>query len=280
MKKIVWIASYPKSGNTWMRYLLGNYFFNHNDKFDPNIISYLKKFHLDDKLLNLNRLQDLKENPYNASKYWIKSQENLNILNGDITFLKTHNALININGNEFTNDDVTLAIIHIVRDPRDVVISYSKFNGLTIEQTINIMTKKTLYYTQDPKALSDISIIGSWGFNYESWKNGIPSIPRILIRYEDLITNCSNIFEKVIKFLSKHMNCKLNSRKIETSIELSKFENLKKYESKNTFKENVGFDNFFRVGKSNNWKKELSSYEAKIIEDKFNSEMIDLGYLT
>ena len=116
--------------------------------------------------------------------------------------------------------------------------------------------------------------------NYESWKNGIPSIPRILIRYEDLIRNCNNIFENVIKFLSKHMNCKLNSRKIETSIELSKFENLKKYESKNTFNENVGFDNFFRVGKSKNWKKELSLNEAKIIEDKFNSEMIDLGYLT
>ena len=189
MKKIVWIASYPKSGNTWMRYLLGNYFFNHNDKFDPNIISYLKKFHLDHKLLNLNTLKNFKENPYNASKYWIKSQENLKILNGDIAFLKTHNALININGNEFTNDKLTLAIIHIVRDPRDVAVSYSKFNGFSIEQTINIMTKKTLYYTQDPKALSDISIIGSWGFNYETWKKGIPSIPRILIRYEDLISN-------------------------------------------------------------------------------------------
>ena len=99
-------------------------------------------------------------------------------------------------------------------------------------------------------------------------------------RYEDLNKNCSNIFENVIKFLSKHMNCKLNYKKIETSIQLSQFKNLKEYEIKNTFKENVGFDNFFRVGKSSNWKKELSSNQAKIIEDKFNSEMIDLGYLT
>ena len=76
------------------------------------------------------------------------------------------------------------------------------------------------------------------------------------------------------------MNCKLNSRKVQTSIELSKFENLKKYESKNIFKENVWFDNFFRAGKSNNWKKELRSDQAKIIEDKFNSEMTDLGYLS
>ena len=181
MKKIVWITSYPKSGNTWMRYLLGNYFFNHNDKFDPNIISYLRKFHIDDKLLKLDISEDFKKNPYNVSKYWIKSQENLKILNGNVAFFKTHNALVNINKNEFTNENLSLAIIHIVRDPRDLLISYSKFNGLTIEQTINIMTKKTLYYTQDPKELSDISIIGSWGFHYESWKNGIPSIPRILI---------------------------------------------------------------------------------------------------
>ena len=279
MKKIVWIASYPKSGNTWMRYLLGNYFFNHNDKFDPNIISYLKGFKIDDKLLNLNRLQDLKENPYNSSKYWIKSQENLKILNGDITFLKTHNALININGNEFTNDDLTLGIIHIVRDPRDVVISYSKYLGISIDKTINLMTRE-LYYKQEPKVLSHTQIIGSWGLNYNSWKNGIPSIPRILIRYEDLIRNCKNTFEKIIEFLSLQMNFKLNYKKIETSVELSKFENLKKYETNNTFKENAGANSFFREGKSNYWKKELNFYEAKIIEDKFNSEMIDLGYLT
>ena len=80
MKKIIWIASYPKSGNTWMRYLLGNYFYNQNNNFNADIISNLKKFHLDDKLLNKNVLNDLKENPYNVSKYWIKSQENLKIL--------------------------------------------------------------------------------------------------------------------------------------------------------------------------------------------------------
>ena len=69
MNKIIWITSYPKSGNTWMRYLLGNYFFNQNNNFNVDIISNLKKFNINDKLLNSNALKVLKENPYDVSKY-------------------------------------------------------------------------------------------------------------------------------------------------------------------------------------------------------------------
>ena len=280
MKKIIWIASYPKSGNTWMRYLLGNYFYNQNNKFDSEIISNLKKFHLDDKLLKLNKSEDdFKKNPFSVSKYWIKSQENIEILNGNIIFLKTHNALININDNEFTNSNLSLAIIHIVRDPRDVLISYSKFRNLSLNKTVEHMISKNLIYVQNKYDSSDIEIIGSWGFNYNSWKNGIPKIPRIMIKYEDLVDDCLNTFSKVIKFLSEYMKFKINIELIQSSIELSKFENLKQYEQMNTFKENQGTEKFFRTGKYNNWKNELSKTQIKIIQDNLNLEMIELGYL-
>ena len=279
MKKIVWIASYPKSGNTWMRYLLGNYFFNHNDKFDPNIISYLKKFYLDDELLNLNKLQDLKENPYNASKYWIKSQENLKILNGNVAFLKTHNALVNINNNEFTNENLSLGIIHIVRDPRDVLISYSKYRGISMEDAIKFMLAKNLIYVQNKNNLSEVEIIGSWSFHYNSWRNGIIKIPRIIIKYEDLIDDCYNSFSKVIAFLSKLMNFEINDKKIRSSIKFSQFENLKKCEELNLFTENQGTEKFFRTGKYRNWIKELEYDQVKIIEDNLSAELIELGYL-
>ncbi len=277
MKKIIWITSYPKSGNTWMRYLLGNYFFNQDNKFDPDIISYIKKFTLDDKLLN-NTKEDFKKNPYSVSKYWLKSQENLKILNGNIIFLKTHNALININGNEFTNENLSLAIIHIVRDPRDVVISFAKFSGISIDETINNLISKKLYFTQDKDVFSDVSVMGSWAFHYDSWKNGISNIPRILIRYEDLVRDCDYSFTKVIEFLSEIIGFKINNKKIESSIELSGFKNLKKFENDYHFKENVGFDKFFRTGKYNNWKKELTNDQIKKIEDSLYAEMIELGY--
>ena len=279
MNKIVWIASYPKSGNTWMRYLLGNYFFNHDNNFNVDIISNLKKFHLDDKLFNSNSLQGLKKNPYDVSKYWIKSQENLKIINGDVVFLKTHNALVNINNNEFTNDDLSLGIIHIVRDPRDVLISYSKYRNLSLDETIKFMVSKNLFYVRSNIEPTDIEIIGSWSFHYNSWKNGIIKIPRIQIKYEDLIDDCHKVFSRVIRFLSKLMNFEIDDEKIKSIINLSKFKNLKEAEELKQFKENVGTENFFRTGKYNNWIKELSYDQVKMLEDKFNSEMINLGYL-
>ena len=279
MNKIVWIASYPKSGNTWMRYLLGNYFFNHNDKFDPNIISYLRKFDIDDELLKLDVSEDFKKNPYNVSKYWIKSQENLKILNGNVAFFKTHNALVNINKNEFTNENLSLAIIHIVRDPRDLLISYSKYRGINMEDTIKFMLAKNLVYVQNKNDLSEVEIIGSWSFHYNSWKNGIIKIPRILIKYEDLIDDCYKSFSKVIEFLSNLMSFEVNDEKIRSSIKLSQFENLKKSEELKLFTENQGTEKFFRTGKYRNWIKELEYDQAKIIEDNLSAEMIELGYL-
>lgn len=279
MNKIVWIASYPKSGNTWIRYLLGNYFFNQNNNFDVDIISNLKKFHLDDRLFNSNSLKSLKENPYDISKYWIKSQENLKIINGNVVFLKTHNALVNINNNEFTNDDLSLAIIHIVRDPRDVLISYSKYRNISFDETIKFMVSKNLSYVRKKNDPTEIDIMGSWSFHYNSWKNGIIKIPRIVIKYEDLIDDCYKVFLRVMKFLSKNMNFQIDNEKIKSSINLAKFENLKESEELKLFKENQGTENFFRTGKYNNWVKELSYEQVKMIEDNFNEEMINLGYL-
>jgi len=276
VKKIVWIASYPKSGNTWIRYLISNYFFNEEKKFESNIITNIKKFNVNKALV---KNQNFNENPYNISKYWIKSQEELKILNGDVVFLKTHNALLNINNNEFTNNDLSLAIIYVVRDPRDIVISYSKYKNLSIDDTIEHLISKNLVYVQNNNNPLDIEIIGSWALNYNSWKNGISQIPRIIVRYEDLINDCSHYFFKVIEFLSQHMNFKINYNKLKSSVELSKFENLKKIEIDNRFSENQGSDNFFKTGKYNNWKNVLNLAQVKKIENSLNLEMKELEYI-
>ena len=75
------------------------------------------------------------------------------------------------------------------------------------------------------------------------------------------------------------MNFQIDDEKIKSSINLAKFENLKESEELKLFKENQGTENFFRTGKYNNWVKELSYEQVKMIEDNFNEEMINLGYL-
>ena len=141
------------------------------------------------------------------------------------------------------------------------------------------MISKNLVYVQNNNDPTEIEIIGSWAFNYNSWKNGIPTIPRIIVKYEDLIDDCYTVFSKVIDFLSKYMNFETSYNQIKTSIELSKFENLKKYEKLNSFRENQGKENFFRTGRYNNWKHTLNEEQIKKIEDNFNTEMNELGYL-
>jgi len=282
MNKIIWIASYPKSGNTWLRYFLGNYFFNNKDDFEPEIIKNIKKFHLDKELIKSKfHNQDFIKNPYNVSKYWIESQKKLEIKKGNVVFLKTHNALINIENNEFTNSDLTLAIIYIIRDPRDVVVSYSKYRHLDYDKTIEHMigSKVNIPYVRDAKDASNIEITGSWAFHYNSWKDGISEIPRIIIKYEDLLSNSEKIFTNIIKFLSNIMKLEVNYKKIKSSNNLSKFTKLKNFEAKKNFFENNSSENFFRIGKSGNWKKELNKDQIKKIEDIFKIEMINLGYL-
>ena len=282
MNKIIWIASYPKSGNTWLRYFLGNYYFNNKDNFEPEIIKNIKKFHLDKELIKSKfHNQDFIKNPYNVSKYWIESQKKLEIKKGNVVFLKTHNALINIENNEFTNSDLTLAIIYIIRDPRDVVVSYSKYRHLDYDKTIEHMigSKVNIPFVRDAKDASNIEITGSWAFHYNSWKDGISVIPRIIIKYEDLLSNSEKIFTNIIKFLSNIMKLEVNYKKIKSSNNLSKFTKLKNFEEKNNFFENNSSENFFRIGKSGNWKKELNKDQIKKIEDSFKIEMINLGYL-
>ena len=89
----------------------------------------------------------------------------------------------------FTNENLSLAIIHIVRDPRDVAISYSKFFGISFDKSIERMIANKLSFIMDKEDPLNIEIVGSWKFHYNSWKTGIPNIPRITIRYEDLIDN-------------------------------------------------------------------------------------------
>ena len=280
MKKIIWISSYPKSGNTWMRFLISNYFFNKEKKFNFEIANNILMFPQKNMIKNIIDKKSVINNPYEISKYWIQAQEKIEIENGNVVFLQNHNALVSINGNEFTNENLTLGSIYIVRDPRDVAISYAHYKNKSFDEIIDNLCDNNLFYTLNKKDnFPYVEILGSWKFNYISWRNGIPNIPRIIIRYEDLIKNCYGSFYKVIHFLSDLLNFDLDEKQIKFSVENSKFDKLQKSEKKYGFKANEGNANFFRLGKSEQWKNVLTNTQIKKIESAFSNEMELLGYL-
>ena len=117
----IWLASYPKSGNTLVRSLLASYFFSKDGNFDFDVIKNIKQFPTSELFEKIG--VDLK-NEKEVLKNYIKVQENINQKNS-VQFLKTHSYLFNIDNNPFTDLNNTLGAIYIIRDPRNVVTSYA-----------------------------------------------------------------------------------------------------------------------------------------------------------
>ena len=242
---IIWIASYPKSGNTWMKLFLKSYFNDSdinfsintrkNDIFTIETFPLIKKF----KEMNINFLS-FEE----IARNWIDMQTLIN-LNKKNNYLKTHNAMCSINNYQFTNNDNTIGAVYIVRDPRDIALSYSSFLNKKIDETIDYMISDNAF-EQDlfQNTLYKKSIMGSWSYHYRSWKN-YNDRKIIIIKYEDMITKTNETFLKVIKYLNNINNIEINEKKMINAINLTSFENLKKLENEEGFEENPSDKPFF-----------------------------------
>ena len=279
-KKIIWISSYPKSGNTWLRFLIANYFFNGEHKNDFNISENILYFPIPSYLKKIANKEELLLNPYSISKYWIEIQKSLNIKDGNVVFLKNHNSLVSIEGNDFTNEIFSLASIYIVRDPRDVVVSYAYYKNTSFDKIIDIMCSEKLYYNlTEYNNFPNIEILGSWKFNYTSWRDGVPNLSKYCVKYEDMIDEPYIYFKKIIDFLSKILKFNIDIDQLNFSIHNSSFANLNYNEKKYGFKQKEGSSIFFRSGKKEQWKEELTLVQIKKIENTFKNEMKILGYL-
>ena len=276
---IIWLASYPKSGNTWMWFFIKSYFNPPNKKFSLN-------HDKDDPYLletfpTQRRFNELKidyQNFFDISKNWINLQSLIN-LNNRTNYLKTHNAMCTVNNNKFTDIKNTKGAIHIVRDPRDVLVSYSSYKSESIDKTLEILLSDDSYeYANFEEKFYRRSLMGSWSSHYNSWKN-YKSKETLLVKYEDMVNKSSSTFLKVLNYLKKITKIKINHNKLNRAIDETSFENLKNLEIKEGFKVNPSKKPFFRKGKVGDWKEKLNKDQTQKIEKAFKAEMIELGYL-
>jgi len=279
---IVWLASYPKSGNTWVRLFLRSYLskdkevFNINQK--PGDQFKINRF---PNYKILKEMQISSNNFFEIAKNWITVQEKIN-LNNKLNILKTHNALCTINGSKFTNKENTIGAIYIVRDPRDVAVSFSHHLGISLKEVVDlIINEKHSIYESDfvpEKNGTGSTLLSSWANHYKSWKNY--NLSKILIiKYEDLVNKTFEKFYEIVSYLNKLQNIEIDERKISNSIGITKFENLQKLEKKYGFEESTSSEAFFRAGKIGSWRQELNNELSKKIEKYFSSEMKELNYL-
>ena len=133
---IIWLASYPKSGNTWLRSMIATYFYTNTGEFNFKLLNYIDQFP------NYNDFRNYKDTfykPESTSKYWLDVQKKINEKN-KLTFLKTHNALCKIENSVFTDQKNSIGAIYIVRDPRNVVNSIlNHFDFKNHQQVLEFM---------------------------------------------------------------------------------------------------------------------------------------------
>ena len=282
---IIWIASYPKSGNTWIRSLLASYLFSKNGSFNFNLLKYIHQYSVG---MVSNNLQKTSTPEDRISKNWIPHQV---LINSDkkIHFLKTHNALCTINNNKFTDKLNTAACIYIVRDPRNLVTSLSHHYELDYKNAIRFITNKRKIIF--PKTLSnkndnhnDFNFIGDWSGHYNSWKN-ISFCPIKIIKYEDLLADTRNIFISILKFISKFTKLDFKEEKISNALKTTNFDNLRRIEKEENFEESITSTKtnkkvkFFNLGKDNDWRRLLDKPTILEVEKKFKKEMNELNYI-
>lgn len=277
---IIWLASYPKSGNTLLRSILGSYFFSTDGSFDFNYTYLIPQF---PKTESFSKAGIDLSNDELIFKNYIKAQEIINSENKKIKFLKTHSKYFDSNGYHFTNWKNSLCGIYIVRDPRNVVKSNAHHSQLTIEETLNAMinVKQSLPSTKE----NCRTFLGSWNSNYNSWKSLGKKV--FIVKYEDLILKKKTTLLKIFRFLENFgFNVSnLNMQKLNKSIKTTNFENMQQLEKKKTFKEGMLNSKtgekipFFNLGPKNDWRIDLDDKIRIKIEKVFRKEMEELGYL-
>jgi len=271
---IIWIVSYPKSGNTWMRALVSTYLYSDKGEFNFNLLQKIPKFTQEKFISPLVNLKELEKDPLKIAEYWKSAQLRIN-LDGKIKFLKTHSACVKYKDKWFTDETNTIGYIYIVRDPRAVACSLASHSGISIEKAIDNLLNENYVGFNGPNKLAEIP--GSWKINYLSWKKK-KKFSGIIIKYEDLIDNAENEFKKVLEFLNKIVEINIRKEKILKSITSCQFSNLSKMENLHGFEE-MGENKFFRKGTKDSWKHELNSDLRKKVEENFKNEMKELGYI-
>ena len=288
---IIWIASYPKSGNTWIRSLINQILFtnpNNKEKILLSMQKNIKAYPIVGHFMNLNSSFNQEEDFQkinNIIKNWKTSQDKINA-NKNLKFFKTHNVLtsINLEGQiyDFTNLKNTLGVIYIVRDPRNVITSLKNHFFLkSYDEAFEMMIDKKRWIGTSkgriPEALS------SWDQHYNSWS----TFPKnyILFKYEELLSNPKKQIDRLIKYLQKFININIDENKTNKIISNSNFSNFKDLENQGLFNERAVHPetkeekNFFYLGPENDYSKFLDYKIKNKIENFFKETMIKLNYL-
>jgi hypothetical protein len=274
MGAIIWLASYPKSGNTWLRAFLHNLLRNPQEGYD---INRLDDFTLSESAYGWYRMIDSRPvEEYSTAEVAgmrPKVHRHLTTVFPDSIFVKTHCAVMEDHGFPTVTFEVTAGAVYVVRNPLDVAISYAHHIGTSVEDAITYMAKSR---AMSPPGHNHVhELLGSWSEHVESW-TAKQSRALHVVRYEDMLDRPQSAFGGIARFLG----LKPPRDRLERAIARSSFKVLQEKERRHGFKEkSEKAERFFRDGTSGQWRKALTKEQVARVAAAHSEQMQRFGYL-
>ncbi len=273
-KNIVWLASYPKSGNTWTRAFLFNYLVN------AEVAAPINKLHqlgIGDAITKSYRMVGIPLfDPSDPKQVLNRRPAVLRAIAGneaDLNFVKSHN----VNGKAFDQklipEALTKSAVYIIRNPLDMLISFARHYGNGPGEAIETIGREDHVVNGD--ANSVVQFVGNWSTHVSSWVNE-KSFPVHVMRYEDMLDDPNGTFGAMLKFIG----FPVDEDRLDRAIDHSSFKELSKQEEKSGFVErSAKTERFFHTGQSGQWKSVLTEEQVNELRRQHGAVMKQFGYL-
>ena len=272
-QSLFWIASYPKSGNTWLRIFLANYLLGGDTPLSINKVGMLGLADGDAR-----HYERANEGPYDLAdptqtvSLRTKFLRQANHSGPKVALVKTHCFNSTINGTPLIPPQLSRGAVYVIRHPGDVAVSFASHYGLTLDEAIARMAEpRAVVGGSDGTALQFTS---DWSSHVQSWAAG-STLKTHVVRYEDMHADPETAFGKVLI----HLGLRVDPQKMTRAIEHASFKELQSQEAAEGFIENTPHQpRFFRSGKSGGWRDKLSNSQMKRLYQVHGPVMAQFGY--
>jgi hypothetical protein len=278
MGGIIWLASYPKSGNTWLRSFLTNYWYNDDEPVHINNLSggpiassqdlFNSALGLDATDLTRDEVEHYRPLTYD----WLVEQ------NDEPFYLKIHDAFTrNAEGCPIVSMAATRSVIYIIRNPLDVAVSLAHFMGWPIKRAVRQMGNEHFALASDIVRGAQLTQrLLTWSGHVRSWID--KSDLRVhVVRYEDMQRAPLEVFSEVARFAELEPD----PARIEKAVRFSSFETLQAQEQEHGFREKpMSAQSFFRKGQTGGWREQLTPEQVEKILADHGEMMRRFDYLT
>jgi len=278
MSGIIWLASYPKSGNTWFRIFLTNLLQDRDNSVSINELEDMpiasdrgifdENVGIEASDLTADEIDLLRPSLYRSLAKNTKER----------TYIKIHDAYTEVADNTpLIPAEATAGAFYFVRNPLDVAVSFAHHSGWNYDTAIANMAEETFSFCRKSDRLHNQlrQKLLSWSGHALSWVDGA-RFPVCLLRYEDMKLRPVETFTRAVRFAGlPHTD-----EQIRKALEFSSFDIVQKQEEQRGFREKSPASNrFFRKGMIGSWREELTAEQARRIVHDHGEVMRRFGYL-